>query len=447
VIRKAVRIDDAIGSEISYVDHPANSMATIEQVVIAKKAEMELNPDALKAIGATPEEAGFLKRLLGLFSKKDKEPYGDVAYADSGHQSDGKKRYPIDTEAHVRAAWSYINQKKNADKYDAKALAEIKGKIRAAAKKFGIEIADEKAAQADDLRKSLYDVGRLAELVCALDYMAQSAEYERQSEGDESLMPEKLLQSRDTLGELLIEMVSEEVGELRDFMGAEKMTKEDLAAAITKALKEGKPAGVEKAGRKMSAANHEHFTKMKKHMASAGDYFGKASKDHPDDENLAQGMTHHMAAMQYCQKMDVGDESEETESPESGDIEEHPGGKSANVKTLVKAAVAEATGEFRKELDTIKGELEKTKEEKHKLEIENAKLTERTAILGKMPTAPRSIVSAVVKGQDAPAGGRDDSTIKIGDLDPKAPDSLRKGLTAVYAAPRVMHRGEFAANT
>lgn len=35
----------------------------------------------------------------------NKEPYGSVAYADPGYQSDGKKRYPIDTEAHIRAAW------------------------------------------------------------------------------------------------------------------------------------------------------------------------------------------------------------------------------------------------------------------------------------------------------------------------------------------------------
>jgi hypothetical protein len=43
-----------------------------------------------------------------------KKPYGDVTYADPGYQKDGKKRYPLDTEAHCRAAWSYINMPKNA---------------------------------------------------------------------------------------------------------------------------------------------------------------------------------------------------------------------------------------------------------------------------------------------------------------------------------------------
>jgi phage head maturation protease len=69
------------------------------------------------------------------------KPYGDVTYADPGYQKDGKKRYPIDTAEHVRAAWSYINQADNAAQYTAEQLAAIKGRIRAAAKRLGVEIA------------------------------------------------------------------------------------------------------------------------------------------------------------------------------------------------------------------------------------------------------------------------------------------------------------------
>ena len=71
-----------------------------------------------------------------------KEPYGDVKYADPGYR-DGTKRYPIDSEEHVRAAWSYINQEQNAAKYDSKELAMIKDRIRKAAKKYGIEISED----------------------------------------------------------------------------------------------------------------------------------------------------------------------------------------------------------------------------------------------------------------------------------------------------------------
>lgn len=69
----------------------------------------------------------------------DKTPYGDVKYADPGYQSDGVKRYPLDSEAHCRSAWSYINQADNAAKYTAEQLASIKDRIKAAGKKYGIE--------------------------------------------------------------------------------------------------------------------------------------------------------------------------------------------------------------------------------------------------------------------------------------------------------------------
>jgi len=70
------------------------------------------------------------------------KPYGDVEYADPGYR-DNKKRYPIDTPEHVRAAWSYINQSQNAGMYDAGQLKAIKDKIRAAAKKHGVQIAED----------------------------------------------------------------------------------------------------------------------------------------------------------------------------------------------------------------------------------------------------------------------------------------------------------------
>jgi hypothetical protein len=71
-----------------------------------------------------------------------KKPYGNVTYADPGYQADKKKRYPLDSEQHVKAAWSYINVAANASKYTSAQLSRIKGKIKSAAKKYGIEIAE-----------------------------------------------------------------------------------------------------------------------------------------------------------------------------------------------------------------------------------------------------------------------------------------------------------------
>lgn len=61
-----------------------------------------------------------------------KKPYGDVEYADPGHQADGKARYPVDTEKHIRVAWNYINKSKNAAKYPDGKAASVKSKIVAA---------------------------------------------------------------------------------------------------------------------------------------------------------------------------------------------------------------------------------------------------------------------------------------------------------------------------
>ena len=59
----------------------------------------------------------------------DKEPYGDVKYADPGYKADKKKRYPINNEEHIRAAWNYINQEKNHAGYSSGEVSKIKSRI------------------------------------------------------------------------------------------------------------------------------------------------------------------------------------------------------------------------------------------------------------------------------------------------------------------------------
>ena len=64
--------------------------------------------------------------------------HGDVKFADETN-----KKYPIDTPEHVRAAWSYINHKDNAAKYDQDEVELIKNRIKKAAKQHGVEISDD----------------------------------------------------------------------------------------------------------------------------------------------------------------------------------------------------------------------------------------------------------------------------------------------------------------
>lgn len=94
------------------------------------------------ATGEWPAEKG-VESAVEVETFADKEPYGDVRYADPGYQEDGVKRYPIDTEEHIRAAWSYINQVKNAAKYSADDLKKVKARIRAAMKRIGADVTDE----------------------------------------------------------------------------------------------------------------------------------------------------------------------------------------------------------------------------------------------------------------------------------------------------------------
>lgn len=70
--------------------------------------------------------------------KEGLREYGDVEFADPTNH-----KYPIDTPEHVRAAWSYINHKDNAAKYDKDEVRLIKDRIKRAAKRHDVEISED----------------------------------------------------------------------------------------------------------------------------------------------------------------------------------------------------------------------------------------------------------------------------------------------------------------
>jgi hypothetical protein len=101
-----------------------------EAAKAVKKTVSEFSQMVVELIAGVPVTAFKMD-----VQKANKKPYGDVEYADPGYQKDKKKRYPVDTEKHIRAAWSYINKGKDADKYTSSQIASIKKKIVAAWKK------------------------------------------------------------------------------------------------------------------------------------------------------------------------------------------------------------------------------------------------------------------------------------------------------------------------
>ena len=134
----------------SYSASPYNIVESIEQVEVIERDEKLVANETEDIIRAAVEDA-----VSSIMEKDSAKPYGDVAYADPGYQSDKQKRYPIDTAKHVRAAWSYINQPKNAEAYSTAQLKRIKSKIKSAAKKFGVEVQEEYTNLMTDVRDML----------------------------------------------------------------------------------------------------------------------------------------------------------------------------------------------------------------------------------------------------------------------------------------------------
>jgi len=79
-----------------------------------------------------------IKRRDDVNPKEGEHEYGDVEFADTTNN-----KYPIDTPEHIRAAWSYINHKDNAAKYEPSEVKTIKSRIKRAAKKHDIEIEED----------------------------------------------------------------------------------------------------------------------------------------------------------------------------------------------------------------------------------------------------------------------------------------------------------------
>jgi hypothetical protein len=166
-------------------------------------------------------------------SDSDK-PYGDVEYADGGKQDDGKKRYPIDTAEHIRAAWNYINKQKNADKYSSGDLKEIKDKIIAAwkdkidsegppsASEDGKDKSAANGAQGAVIEKSLYGISDLACTLSGLNWQLCSVEWEEQGEDDTKSPTLALFTKWMDDGMALLEtMVGEEIAEWKAGKGIE----------------------------------------------------------------------------------------------------------------------------------------------------------------------------------------------------------------------------------
>lgn len=114
----------------------ARESATGMHLIYESISEGQVETTTVEEKGAPPTKSG------AAAAPPTKAPAG--SYADPGYQGDKAKRYPLDTKARAKAAWSYINQAKNARNYTSAQLKRIKGRVKSALNKFGVEVsADE----------------------------------------------------------------------------------------------------------------------------------------------------------------------------------------------------------------------------------------------------------------------------------------------------------------
>ncbi|VBH34978.1 Uncharacterised protein [Burkholderia pseudomallei] len=327
--------------EISLVDLPCVPTASFFSIEKADGSVMQkafkpaaapvpVTADTFSDEVAALAKAGDLsldEMLEAIRKAKDdkKKPYGDVKYADEKNS-----KYPIDTEEHIRAAWSYINKEKDAAEYSADELKTVKDRIIAAWKdkidKDGPPSAADKWAEPVltkagkpvivspenltlaarlALHKGMYSVSTLANLLASIHSLQQSSAREEAAEGDGSTMPDDLKEWLARGGELLTAMVAEEVAELTDEDGnvdspwvyffecaaaAESLHKAAVATGIAD-MHEAFEKLLAKAGARNSGADMERIQKAHDLMGELGAKCAKDADGDMDAEKAAHAET------------------------------------------------------------------------------------------------------------------------------------------------------------
>ena len=393
--------------EISLVDRPANPEALIQMFKMEGGMGDNVSGEVVTLADPVATQANALGELLEKWSKdpkrllelarqeiadiekkkkaeEDEGKYGDVEYADTKN-----KKYPIDTEEHIRAAWSYINQEKNQKDYTAAEVEKIKDKIIAAWKKEigkdGPPSAKEDEAEKsiklrdilkalgskdqEQIKKGMYGIASFAGIIEELSWLQQSCEYEAQYEGDGSDMPAKIAAAVKVLGALLVQMAQEEVSELGTPDGdADPL--ETLSACI-----------------QMADTNQD----IKKSLSILSLYKAGARNSAVDQERLqsAHDLLNQLGAV--C-------------SPdESGGSSELQAGAVNTANEPYSAVKHEHTHDIHKMgglVETLSSDISKIRKELVKLREENDRLAKAHAALAAQPVTPKAALKVVEKGQD-----------------------------------------------
>lgn len=335
--------------EVSAVDSPCLTDAVVEYM---KGREFSIR-----------ETDGSTRLVKFSLEKKDSDkPYGDVEYADPGYQSDKKKRYPLDTEKHIRAEWNCIHKPKNAKKYTSDQLSSIKSKIVAAWKKHidaeGPPSAEKVAEYvgkaidfltADALKKGMWTVQDFAGMMDALVWVQRNMLIEAEVEDDGSTVHNDLAAIIADLAECFMDYTEEQVKELLAALSGKGEKAMELET-LTKALEGGKTdeakAALAKAKDHLKALDG-HIEKAISHHEKMAEHHEKLKEHHEKGKAMHKAHAEHLKnAMECCKALGeqpVGGKENEGESSKTapaGDLAKFY--TKTEVDELVKAAVTDA---------------------------------------------------------------------------------------------------------
>lgn len=129
----------AVGNEFG------NRVAAVMDTPTGMMKEMNVDALAAEAVLAQDERnMGFFEKIGGIFSKKDLSTDARKALSDNDFALPEKRKYPIHDKAHVRNALARAAQQIRKGGEAAADAKKAMPRIRAAAKKFGIEVGMEK---------------------------------------------------------------------------------------------------------------------------------------------------------------------------------------------------------------------------------------------------------------------------------------------------------------
>lgn len=196
--------------------------------------EIEGTAEEVAAFGALIKSDGWsLGKVMSLVKAAVK------AEAPKRFADDANKKYPLDNDPQVLAAWYFVNTAKAAELYSADELKAIKATVLEAFKeRFSKEpeaVDATKAQAALDLQKSFWGVASAADMLRQLSYFLEDMRYYEDSGAISTASLGKVVQCVKSMGEVIAEMIAVESASLEGVERAQVDSMVKAASMLSKA--------------------------------------------------------------------------------------------------------------------------------------------------------------------------------------------------------------------